>query len=215
VISGVEAPPSDARGGPPPPAEAALIRAAQAGDHAAFEQLYRTYIGQVYALCLRMVADATTAESLAQDVFVRAWRKLATFKGRGAFGGWLRRMTVNLVIEDRRRLKREGRVLDHRIEVEAMDQGKAGHRRDREPNAPMGAAAHPPATETAILLERAIAALPPHARQVFVLHDVTGYRYREIADIMGIALGTVKAHLHRARGLLRQELDRSGEGGLP
>lgn len=200
----------------PLPEEAALIRAAQSGDQDAFERLYRAYIGQVYALCLRMVADVTTAETLAQDVFVRAWQKLDSYQSRGAFGGWLRRMTVNLVIEDRRRLKRERRVLEHGIEVEAMDQGVAATQRDRGASSPVGGAATSPrATETAIVLERAIATLPPGARQVFVLHDVSGYRYREIALIMGIALGTVKAHLHRARSLLRQELARSGEAICP
>ncbi len=200
----------------PLPDEATLIRAAQSGDPDAFEKLYRVYIGQVYALCLRMVADVTTAETLAQDVFVRAWQKLGSYKARGPFGGWLRRMTVNLVIEDRRRLKRERRVLEHGIEVDAMDQGVATARRDHEATSPVGATVtRPPATETAIVLERAIATLPPGARQVFVLHDVSGYRYREIAQIMGIALGTVKAHLHRARSLLRQELGRSGEAMCP
>ena len=196
--------------------EASIIRAAQAGDARAFEQIYRSYVGQVYGLCLRMVADVTTAETLTQDVFVRAWDKLGLYEGRGAFGGWLRRLTANQVIEDRRRLARDRRWVDSNTEVETMDQGRTAATRAPYALSPVGAAVvRPRETEAAIDLERAIATLPPRARQVFVLHDVSGYRYREIAEMLGVALGTVKAHLHRARSLLREELQRSEEAVHP
>ncbi len=197
-------------------AESSIIRAAQAGDARAFEQIDRRYAGQVYGLCLRMVGDVTTAETLTQDVFVRAWGKLGSFEGRGAFGGWLRRLAANQVIEDRRRLARTRRWVDSNAEVETMDQGRTAATRAPNALSPVGGAVvRPRETEIAIDLERAIATLPPGARQVFVLHDISGYRYREIAEMLDVALGTVKAHLHRARSLLRKELQRSEEAVRP
>jgi RNA polymerase sigma-70 factor (ECF subfamily) len=196
-----------------PPSEGDLIAAAQKGDREAFERLYRDHVGHVYALCLRMVANVDEAETLTQDVFVRAWQKLDLFEGRGAFGGWLRRVTTNMVIESKRRQSREREILDHNVDMQELDMGRLGVTQASDATAAVGAGVtHPRQTEVAIDLERAIAALPPGARQVFVLHDVAGYRYREIAEIMGVATGTVKAHLHRARMLLRKALLRSGEG---
>jgi RNA polymerase sigma-70 factor (ECF subfamily) len=175
---------------------AELVARAQEGCEQAFEELYRGHVGSVYGICLRMVADAAQAEILTQDVFVRAWQKLRTYAGRGAFGGWLRRITVNVVIEDRRAFARDAKWMDFDYEIGERDE--------------TGAVA-PPQTETAIDLERAIAALPPRARMAFVLHDVYGYRHREMAEMAGVAVGTMKAHLHRARLLLRERLGKEGE----
>lgn len=175
--------------GPDPLAGAALVGAAQAGDTAAFERLYRLHVGRVYALCLRLAGDTARAETLTQDVFVRAWRKLALFAGRSAFSTWLHRLTVNVVMEDMRaEARRNGRV----VMMEDLGQMETPGR-----EAPPG---------TALDLERAIAALPAGARLVFVLHDVQGYRHEEIAALTGLAVGTSKAQLHRARRLLREEL---------
>jgi RNA polymerase sigma-70 factor, ECF subfamily len=184
--------------GPPAPAAAcgleplavaALVRAAQAGDAAAFERLYRLHVGRVYALCLRLAGDTSRAEILTQDVFVRAWRKLASFAGRSAFSTWLHRLAVNVVVEEMRAdARRNGRV----VMMEDLGPVDAPGR-----EAPPG---------TALDLERAIAALPAGARLVFVLHDVQGYRHEEIAALTGLAVGTSKAQLHRARRLLREEL---------
>ncbi|MHB8079195.1 MAG: RNA polymerase sigma factor [Candidatus Krumholzibacteriia bacterium] len=176
-------------GGPDPLAVAALVRAAQAGDAGAFERLYRLHVGRVYALCLRLAGDTSRAEILTQDVFVRAWRKLTLFAGRSAFSSWLHRLTVNVVMEDMRAdARRNGRV----VMMEDLSLVEAPGR-----EAPAGAA---------LDLERAIAALPGGARLVFVLHDVQGYRHEEIAALTGLAVGTSKAQLHRARRLLREEL---------
>src|SRR5881398_998874 len=141
-----------------------LIQRAQQGDQAAFEALYRAHVGRVYALCLRLTADRARAEELTQDAFVRAWERLASFRGESAFSSWLYRLTVNVVF-----LGQRAGQLD---------------------------------------LERAIAALPPGAREVFVLHDVEGYRHHEIARLNGIAVGTSKAQLFRARRLLREALSK-------
>ncbi len=170
-------------------AEAALVRAAQAGDLGAFEELYRSTAGIVHALCLRMAGNAALAEELTQDVFVRAWRKLATFRGESAFATWLTRLTVNVVLSERR----ARRTRDSHVTLTG----------DLEALAGAAPAARP---GTAFELERAIAALPPQARHVFVLHDVQGWRHEEIAGHTGIAVGTCKAHLHRARRLLREVL---------
>jgi len=166
-----------------------LIHRAQQGDRAAFEVLYRAHVGRVYALCLRLTADAAQAEERTQDAFVRAWERLATFRGESAFSSWLYRLTVNEVLLGRRaERRREQRIV-------TTDDPAALER----PRAEAG---------IALDLERAVAALPPGAREVFVLHDVEGYRHEEIAELTGIAVGTSKAQLFRARRLLREALNR-------
>lgn len=166
-----------------------LVAKAQAGEIAGFEQLYRRHAGRVYGLCLRLTGDPASAEDLTQEAFVRAWQKLPSFRGKSAFATWLHRLTVNVVIGHLRTLRRRGG------EAPAGDrlEGLPASRRDRGPAA-------------AIDLERAIAALPPKARLVFVLHDVEGFRHAEVAKLVGIAEGTSKAHLHRARRQLREAL---------
>jgi RNA polymerase sigma-70 factor (ECF subfamily) len=164
---------------------------AQQGDQDAFEQLYRLHAGRVYALCLRMAGDAVEARQLTQDVFVRAWERLGRFRAESVFSTWLYRLAVNVVLADRRAAgRRERRV------VAASDapfhEGAAGG--DWTPER--------------LDLERAIAALPPGARAVFVLYDIEGYGHEEIAALTGIAVGTSKAQLHRARRLLREALER-------
>ncbi len=162
---------------------------AQRGDVAAFEELYRTHCSRIYALCLRMVADRSRAEDLTQEAFVRAWEKLASFRGESAFLSWLYRLAVNVVLSDvRSRRRREGDV--------------AGLEESRLPDP----RAVPHRVGACIDLERAIESLPPQARMVFVLHDVQGYRHREIAGLMGLAVGTSKAQLHHARRRLREAL---------
>ncbi len=168
-----------------------LVRRAQAGDADAFEAIYHTHVGRVYAICLRMVADQARARALTQDAFVRAWQTLASFRGESAFASWLYRVAVNVVLGDlRARRRRTARLLptDDLARYDRPDASSA-------PGA-------------ALDLEQAIAALPPQARSVLVLHEVEGYRHEEIAEMMGIAPGTSKAHLHRARRLLKQALSR-------
>lgn len=168
-----------------------LVERAQDGDLAAFEALYRDHVARVFGLCLRMVANRSQAEELAQDAFVRAWEKLPTFRGKSAFSTWLHRLTVNVVLGDRRsRSRRE----DKNVAIDQVG--------------PLPSLATPRGSEVGIDLERAIAALPERARTVFVLHDVEGYRHSEIAKLAGMAEGTSKAHLHRARQLLREALRR-------
>ncbi|HEU4827724.1 MAG TPA: RNA polymerase sigma factor [Gemmatimonadales bacterium] len=166
------------------------VRRAQQGDAAAFGELYQAHAGRIFALCLRLEGDRARAEELTQDVFVRAWERLATFRGDSAFGTWLHRLAVNVVLAERRSLWRRGRKIlftDDPAAFERPGETAAGSAGD---------------------LEGAIAGLPPGARTVFVLHDVEGYTHGEIARLSGIAEGTSKAQLFRARRLLREALDR-------
>lgn len=167
-----------------------LIRRAQAGDHEAFRELYQEHVGRVYALCLRLAGDGARAEELTQDVFVRAWRGLRGFRGESALSSWLHRLTVNVVLMERRAAERRARRV---VAMEDPDAGSGGR------EVPVG---------LALDLERAIAALPDGAREVFVLHDVEGYRHAEIAALLDVAEGTSKAQLFRARRLLREMLER-------
>jgi len=168
-----------------------LISAAQLGDETAFRSLYELSVGRVYALCLRLAADPGAAEELTQDVFVRAWEKLRTFRGESAFSTWLHRLTVNVVLTEKRtRGRREKRVFST-DELEDLERPGSV-----------------PPSGTRLDLEQAIAALPPGARTVFVLHDIEGYQHEEIAEMSGLAAGTSKAQLFRARRLLREMLER-------
>ncbi|HEV8264874.1 MAG TPA: RNA polymerase sigma factor [Gemmatimonadales bacterium] len=168
-----------------------LVRRAQAGDQTAFRDLYHQLAGRVYALCLRLTGDAGAAEERTQDVFVRAWSKLRSFRGESAFSSWLHRLAVNVVMNERRTtFRREQRVAPVAA-PETLERGRGE-----------------PAVGVSIDLERAIAALPEGAREVFVLYDIEGYSHAEIADLTGIAEGTSKAQLFRARRLLRENLDR-------
>ena len=173
------------------PAASGDAALAAAGDRGAFERLYRAHVGQVYSLCARMVADRALAEELTQDVFVRAWEKLALFRGEAAFGTWLHRVAVNVVL-NRRRVDGTRRA---RFEDTDEDGDFAHAARTSQPGDRMD-------------LEAAIATLPPGARRVFVLHDVEGYTHEEIAAQLGITSGGSKAQLHRARTLLREALNR-------
>lgn len=171
--------------------EREVVARAQAGDVTAFEQLYRSNAGRVYGLCLRLSGDATRAQELAQDVFVRAWQRLASFRGESAFFSWLYTLTVNLAFS-------EGRSRRRRLARITTTDDLTAYERPQAPRAP----------EAAVDLERAIAGLPSGARAVFVLHDVHGFKHEEIGGMLGVATGTCKAQLHRARRLLREALGR-------
>ncbi len=173
-----------------PPIEE-LVRKAQTGDSDAFEAVYRASVGRIYALCLRMSADSAEAEELTQDVFVRAWQKLASFRGESRFTTWLHRLAVNLVLQDRRSKGRRRAKEESVGDLERY----GSHARRAMPG-------------TRVDLERAIAGLPPKARNVLVLRDIQGYKYDEIAELTGVSLGTIKAQIHRARALVREALER-------
>lgn len=171
--------------------EAELVRRAQGGDMAAFEVLYRQSVGPVFAVCRRIGGSEPLAEELTQDVFLRAWRKLAMFRGESAFSTWLIRLAVNEAISGARRQRRWSARFTLGNDLEKLAGASDG-----------------PSPGLRFDLERAIQALPAGARVVFVLHDVHGYAHEEIARFTGTAVGTCKAQLHRARSLLREVLSR-------
>lgn len=170
--------------------EAADVKAAAGGCAKAFERLYRAHLGKVYGLCWRLCnGDAAKAEQAAQDAFVRAWEKLGSFRGESAFGTWLHRLTVNVVLGEHRLLKRWTTFED----AEEAGAPEPAH----HPSASLG---------DRIDVERALTRLPKGARAVLVLHDLEGWQHDEIAAATGIAVGTSKAQLHRARKLMKEWL---------
>ena len=182
--------------------ERALVQRAVAGDESAFERLYHAHSGRVFALCLRMSGSRERATELLQDVFVHLWRQLAGWRGEAALSSWIHRLTVNLVLSSVRTEKR-------RLNYETSDVGRwTSDDPEFEDGQVEGASVKPKSVEDAIDLENAIAALPPGARTVFVLHDVEGYQHDEIAKMTGTAEGTCRAQLHRARKLLMERLER-------
>jgi RNA polymerase sigma-70 factor (ECF subfamily) len=163
-------------------------RRAAGGDMQAFESLYRRHAPRVHSLARRMIGEAE-ADETTQDVFVRAWRKLGTFRGEAAFGTWLHRLAINTVLGRRKQL---------------------AIRRTRHADWPGGSepgSASGGGPEVRMDFETALERLPDGAREVFVLHDVEGYRHREIAVQLGITSGTSKSQLHRARMMMRRHLD--------
>jgi RNA polymerase sigma-70 factor (ECF subfamily) len=157
---------------------------------ALLEQLYREHADRVYGLCLRMCADNVRATELAQDVFVRAWEQLDRLQSGSDAGAWLWRLATNVVLNamrsDKRRVARVARVAEPGL----LERAELGT----------------PLPVRRLSLDAAIARLPERAREVFVLHDVEGFSSAEVAELLGVAEGTVRAHLHRARSLLREAL---------
>ncbi len=168
-----------------------LVRRIQAGDGDAFGLIYEKHVRRIYALCLRMLSDPRQAEEATQDVFVRMWETVNSFQFRSAFRTWFHRLGVNVVLGYIRTAKRRS---DRTWSVEDVD---VFQREVRE--------AMP---ETRLDLEEAIARLPAGAKEVLILHDIEGFRYREIAELIGTAEGTVKSQLSRARRLVREALAR-------
>ena len=171
--------------------EAECIRLAQRSDAKAFESLYRMHVDKVYGLCLRMTGNVSEAEDCAQEAFIQAWKQLAKFRGDSAFSTWLHRVAVNTVLGRMRKSKRE------QDRIQAVSDTSAptfvadddGELRD---------------------LSAAVNRLPSGARHVFVLHAVYGYSHHETGSMLGIATGTSKAQLHRARRLLSEQLQKQG-----
>jgi len=172
-------------------ADADVVDAALAasGDAHAYERLYRNHVARVHSLARRMISPEA-ADEVTQDVFVRAWEKLGTFRGEAAFGTWLHRLAINVILGRRAHL------------------GLQRERYDDKEDAFDAVPTRPVTPELGIDFETAIARLPKGARQVFVLHDVEGFKHEEIADNLGISVGTSKAQLHRARMMLRRHLTR-------
>jgi RNA polymerase sigma-70 factor (ECF subfamily) len=163
------------------------VARAAAGDLRAFEELYAQHLPRVHSLVRRMTGGRD-ADELTQDVFVRLWQKLASFRGDSAFTTWLHRLAVNVVIERfRTDTARRQKLHDGEEIFDTL-------------------AARPASADLSMDFEAALARLPDGAREIFVLHDVEGYKHHEIATLLEISAGTSKAQLHRARMMLRKHL---------
>ena len=166
--------------------EAALVQRARAGDRRAFERLYREHVGRVYGLCLRMTRDAQLAEDCTQETFINAWRALGKFETRSSLATWLHRIAVNVSLAKRRKSG----------PVESPPEEEEGGGAEWMLETPVEVQE----------IESAIGELPEGARDALVLHALYGYSHGEAAQMLGIAEGTCKAQLHRARKLLRERL---------
>ena len=179
--------------------EAEAIERAKQGDAEAFEILYDLHRRRVYSLCLRMTANTAEAEDLTQEAFLQLFRKIGTFRGESAFSTWLHRMAVNVVLM---RLRKKGLPLVPLEDtVETEEEGPK-----KELGAPDAVLA---GSVDRMELQRAVEALPPGYRSIFVLHDVEGYEHNEIASLVGCSIGNSKSQLHKARMKLRELLKTS------
>jgi RNA polymerase sigma-70 factor (ECF subfamily) len=170
--------------------EGALVERARAGDTRAFERLNREHVGRVYGLCLRMTREPQLAEDCTQETFINAWRALAQFETRSALGTWLHRIAVNVTLAKRRKASRHEPMPETDVEEEGAERAWT--------------------LETPVEvqeIEAAIGSLPEGALDALVLHALYGYSHTEAAQMLGVAEGTCKAQLHRARKLLRERLN--------
>jgi RNA polymerase sigma-70 factor, ECF subfamily len=184
-------------GGPLRQDDLDLAERCRRGDLGAFEELYRAHSRRLYGVTLRMLGNPADAEDMLQEIFLAAHRKLESFRGESALGTWLYRLAVNLCLDYLR--SRTGRAIQM---TDALDD---------EPGLPdSGSRGLAERTVTKMDLERALAQLPEGCRTAFVLHDVQGLEHREVGEVMGIAEGTSKSQVHKARMRLRTLLSRSG-----
>jgi RNA polymerase sigma-70 factor (ECF subfamily) len=178
-------------------AEPEAIRRAQDGDAAAFEFLYKSYSKRVYSVCLRMLKNTPDAEDLTQQIFLRLFRKIGTFRGDSRFSTWLHRVAINAVLMHLRR-KRPAEM-HAASSKQAATNLEAPHEFDASDRSMLGAIER-------LNLFRAIRKLPAGYKRLFLLHDVMGYKHSEIAEIAGCSIGSSKSQVHKARKRLRQLL---------
>jgi RNA polymerase sigma-70 factor (ECF subfamily) len=174
--------------------DAELVERCRGGDTEAFEALYRRHAARLYGLASRMAGSLDEGEDLLQEIFLQAYRKLGTFKGESTVGTWLYRLAINHCLDFvRSRHAKNAKVTESLAEDLAME--------------PVSARESP---IVRLDLERAIASLPDGCREAFVLHDVEGFEHREVGEILGIAEGTSKSQVFKARMKLRVKLGSVG-----
>src|SRR6187399_523208 len=195
ATSKVTAPLSAQQAAGPRAAELQLVERCRSGELGAFEELYRAHSGRLYSLAVRMLGNPADAEDLLQEIFLSAHRKLDSYRGEAALGTWLYRLAMNQILDHvRSRAARSGQLTDG-LDDASLIADATGHRlADRAIDR--------------IDLERALAELPEGCRAAFVLHDVEGLEHKEVSEVLGIAEGTSKSQVHKARlrlrGLLRE-----------
>ena len=166
--------------------ESYLVELSKQGDHSAYEKLYRANVGKVNGLCLRLCGQRELAEDLTQEAFIKAWQKIESFRGESAFGSWLYRLTTNLVIGYLRQQSKWKMV-----EFSEIHEAKLGFTSTHDEHSDV---------------ERALMLLPDQARTVVILYEYLGYQHNEIAEITGMAVGTSKSQLHRAKAILKKQI---------
>lgn len=186
--------------------ETEAIRKAQHGDVSAFEHLYNRYKRRVHAICLRIVSDPVEAEDLTQEAFLLVFRKIHTFRGASAFSTWLHRLALNVAYMHLRKKHLPSTSFEEI--TRPAEQSQVRKREFGGPDVALEGFAD------RVHLERALAELSGASKTVFVLHDVHGFKHREIAEIMQCSVESSKGQLHRARARLRHLL-RSSLGGMP
>lgn len=168
----------------------ALVERCRRGDLAAFEELYRTHSGRLFGVACRMVGNTADAEDLLQEIFLTAHRKLEGFRGESSLGTWLYRLATNQCLDFlRSRAARAGQITDALDDDPTIADASSKGLADQ--------------TVTKMDLERALARLPAGCRAAFVLHDIEGLEHREVGEVLGIAEGTSKSQVHKARLRLR------------
>ena len=168
-----------------------IARRAVTGDSEAFLHLYQQNLPRIYAVCLRIVANREQAEEVTQQALIRTWEMLGSYRGESPLSAWIHRIAANVALDYLRARKRLTKRVQFTDNLEVFEKPDLSSPRENQMD-----------------MERAIAALPPQARAVVVLHDIEGYSHNEISGMLGIAAGTSKAHLHAARRLLKEELGR-------
>jgi RNA polymerase sigma-70 factor (ECF subfamily) len=170
--------------------ELALVERCRRGDLGAFEEIYRVHAGRLFSVACRLLGNTADAEDLLQEIFLSAHRKLDTFRGESALGTWLYRLATNLCLDHlRSRAGRSSQLTDSLDDEPGLFDTSSGSLAER--------------TVTRMDLERALARLPDGCRAAFVLHDIEGLEHREVAEVLGIAEGTSKSQVHKARLRLR------------
>ena len=175
-----------------------VVARCRRGELGAFEELYQRHSSRLYNVAYRMTGNAADADDLLQDVFLQVYRRLDTFRGESSLGTWLYRLAVNC-------------CLDHLRSKQGKQQKATGFLEDLDEVEPVAPGSWRPDTVLDRMeLERAITQLPPSYRAAFVLHDVEGLEHHEVGDTLGIAVGTSKSLLHKARARLRLILRGTG-----
>jgi RNA polymerase sigma factor (sigma-70 family) len=168
-----------------------IAQRAVSGDSEAFLALYRQNLPHVYAVCLRMLSDRDHAEEVTQQALVKTWEMLHSYRGESPLSAWIHRIAANVALDYLRARKRLNKRVRFTDDLEAFENPDLSSHREIQMD-----------------VEQALAALPPQGRVVVVLHDIEGYSHSEISGMLGIAVGTSKAHLHAARRLLKEVLGR-------
>lgn len=187
-----------------------LVMAAKDGDQEAFERIVRKYQGPAFNIALRMISDREEARDLTQDVFIKVFRALASFRSESRFSHWFYTVLLNACRSRLKHLRRRGFYLAQPLDDTEAEREDRPRRQYADPSP--DAAAEVEKRQLTELVEEKMRLVPEEFRDVLVLRDVQGLAYEEIAVVLGIQIGTVKSRLHRGRMVLKELLAPEMEG---